>query len=48
MKKYSFLTVFFDPGEHRGYLGSTRGYLGVKKTMKIIGFMIKKVALEKR
>ena len=26
--------MFFDPGEHQGYLGSTQGYLGVKNRFK--------------
>ena len=29
-KLYFFDFFFFDPGEHRGALGGTGGYLGVK------------------
>ena len=33
-KLYFFKLFFFDPGEHRGALGSTGGYLGVNKSQK--------------
>ena len=38
----NFRFFFFDPGEHGGGLGSTRGGVGVTKIMKKIGFTMER------
>ena len=48
-KNYIFFFTFFDLGEQRGYLESTRGYLGMKnhKHINFYDEQKKRLALER-